>query len=49
MENQIENNMENEMETGGLDIWVVSRLYWGYIGQYRDNGKEHGNDYNAVT
>ena len=33
MENQIEKNMENEMETGIVgSIGVIVGLYWGYIG-----------------
>ena len=26
-------------------IRVVLGLYWGYMGLYRDNAKEHGNYY----
>ena len=35
----MENNMENEMETGGIwdgNLGVIMGLYW-------DNGKENGN------
>ena len=37
----MQQKMENEMET--------TTLQQGYMGLYRDNGKEHGNYYNGES